>query len=126
VNPRHPDEERSHRIVRRGITYGERRVEPKDDPAQEDLPERGVGLLFMCFQASIDNQFAYLQRLANDSSDGLDPIIGQSASATGLGQTWPVQWGEPYVKPFEFTGFVRLRGGDFFFAPSLPFLRDPG
>lgn len=57
-----PDDatERSHSITRRGITYGTRTVEPKDDPTIDQMPTGDVGLLFMCFQASVDNQFAFM------------------------------------------------------------------
>jgi deferrochelatase/peroxidase EfeB len=44
VNPRTPDVPH---IVRRGITYGEREKEPKDNPSLADLPKKDVGLLFM-------------------------------------------------------------------------------
>lgn len=134
INPRGEtgdQQERRHRIVRRGITYGIRAVEPKDHPREEDLPEGGVGLLFMCFQSSIDNQFAYLQRrFANDEEfprdhTGIDPIIGQSGGANRAVQRWPVHWGDAYSRGSFFGGFVRLLGGDFFFAPSMAFLRDP-
>ncbi len=139
INPRgdghHPDpvlsdeEQRSHRIARRGITYGFRAVQPKDSPKEEDLPEGGVGLLFMCFQASIENQFAYLQRrFANDcdfvsTRVGTDPLIGRTADGGACTQSWPLEWGKSGSKPFAFPSFVKLLGGEFFFAPSLAFLR---
>jgi len=70
------------RIVRRGITYGTREKEPKDSPSLAELPTRGVGMLFMCFQKSIADQFEFLQsQWANEPSSpeketGIDPVIG--------------------------------------------------
>ena len=135
VNPRGDtgslEEERSHRIVRRGIPYGRRAVEPKDDPPLDQMPRDGVGLLFMCFQSSIANQFAFLQRIWASNPDfvkpetGHDPIIGQRASGEDVGaQQWPVAWGSPGTKSFNFEGYVTLKGGEFFFAPSIPFLKN--
>jgi Dyp-type peroxidase family len=121
VNPRDQSVEgRAHRITRRGITYGKRRKDLKDQP------EGNVGLLFMCFQADIGRQFEHLQIRANDTADGLDPIIGQTENEkTRLQQNWPPEWagddGKP--QPFDFQGFVTLKGGEYFFAPSINFLR---
>jgi len=133
--------ERRHRITRRGITYGRRNRHPDFSQALEDLPSTGVGLLFMCFQASIATQFAFIQKLwANNpgflSTDvGIDPVIGQSKSGSApLEQKWPRQWGPqpdpssggtkpPDMDQFSFAGFVTMKGGEFFFAPSIPFLK---
>jgi Dyp-type peroxidase family len=125
VNPRggtgNIEEERMHRIARRGITYGQRQ------PTLEDRPEEGVGLLFMCFQSSLANQFGLLQKIYANSpafpgaDTGLDPVIGQGETIIPLlAQNWPRQWGKADVKCFPFGGFVTLKGGEFFFAPSIP------
>jgi Dyp-type peroxidase family len=134
VNPRgdtgDAQRERSHRIARRGITYGVRVIEPKNDPEIDDLPEGGVGLLFMCFQASIDNQFAFMQRMwANNSNfvtaeTGLDPVIGQPTGTIPVCQRWPFTWAKAQKVDFGFESFVTMLGGDFFFAPSVPFLQN--
>lgn len=124
VNPREQSpEERGHRIARRGITYGKRR----EDMA--DRPEDGVGLLFMCFQADIANQFERLQQMANATSGGLDPIIGQTDDKKiPLPQQWPCEWAGENRKTqsFDFQGFVTLKGGEYFFAPSIRFLKSIG
>jgi deferrochelatase/peroxidase EfeB len=125
VNPRGKSrndqlEERKHRIARRGILYGKRKFDLSDHP------EKGVGLLFMCFQADIAKQFEHLQKMANATTGGLDPIIGQTANKkTPLQQQWPSDWaGEGRkTKAFNFQGFVTLQGGEYFFAPSISFLR---
>jgi hypothetical protein len=60
------DQEQSRWIVRRRIIYGKCDVEPKDDPPPEQLPTDSAGLLFRCYQSSINNQFGFIQRrLAN-------------------------------------------------------------
>lgn len=123
-------EERSHRIVRRGIPFGKRQVEPKDNPTPEQMPTGGVGLLFMCFQSNIARQFGFMQKnWANNLNfvqpqTGIDPVIGQQAiGEASLAQQWPPQWGQPGKQPFDFGQFVTMKGGEFFFAPSLAFLR---
>jgi len=122
--------ERSRRIVRRGITYGQREVGSENDVPLEQLPTGGVGLLFMCFQNSIPKQFGFMQKSwANDPNflndgTGFDPVIGQKGiEGTSQGQLWPEKWGNPETKPFDFANFVTLKGGEFFFAPSMSFLK---
>lgn len=130
VNPR-VESERQHRIARRGIPYGEREKEPKDNPDIKELPTEGVGLLFMCYQSNIATQFEYIQKkLANNpehlgKKSGIDPVIGQIREKEATGQQWPTQWGAPdeTQKPFDFYGKVTLKGGEYFFAPSICFLK---
>lgn len=118
--------ERPRRMTRRGIPYGKRKFNPDAVQAIEDLPSGGVGLLFMCYGSSIANQFAFIQKNWVNAPDfvktgvGIDPIIGEGAPTS---QDWPVAWGAPATKPVGFEGFVTLKGGEYFFAPSLPFLR---
>jgi len=133
VNPR--DEENfpadPHIMARRGIPYGER-----SDASFENtdlMPEKEVGLLFQSYQADIANQFEFLQETwANNpafpqQADGIDPIIGQSSSvkptvSTGL---FPVKWGDDATKKSaNFNQFVKLKGGEYFFTPSIPFFKD--
>ena len=124
------DQERRRRIVRRGVPYGERAVEPKNDPRPEQMPTRDVGLLFMCFQSHLANQFGFLQKMWANSPDfvskdtGIDPVAGQHGQhPCPVQQRWPVQWGKPEMAPFDFGGFVTMKGGEFLFAPSLQFLK---
>ncbi|HEY2292082.1 MAG TPA: hypothetical protein VGM86_15390 [Thermoanaerobaculia bacterium] len=111
VNPR-TDEARERRIVRRGVPY------------QENGEQ---GLLFLCFQSKIHDQFAYIHRQwANVdfpyAGTGIDPLIGRPGFQQGTHQQWPKKWGGKPEVYFDFSGFVTLKGGEFFFAPSLPFL----
>jgi deferrochelatase/peroxidase EfeB len=124
------------RIVRRGIPYGTRVKHPNSFQSMSDLPEGGVGLLFACYQRSIIRQFAFMQKTWANNVDfrvektGIDPLIGQSVASMGgnPGHTWLKQYGETILgeeQPsisFKFSDFVRFRGGEFLFAPSLPFL----
>lgn len=113
TTPRTKDTERFPLIARRGVPYGERE-------SLDVLPAGPVGLLFMCFQKSIKDQFVSIQQRANED---LDPIIGQSPQASQHPRQWPVQWGHESI-PLSFnTSWVRLKGGEFFFAPSIPFLK---
>lgn len=120
------------RIVRRGITYGERAQEPKDNPRLEELPSQGVGLLFLCYQKNIRDQFEFLQSQWASKSNfpqegtGIDPVIGQLEEWKTSQQKWQAQWGNPREEPqsFAFHGFVTLKGGEYFFAPSIYFLKN--
>lgn len=141
VNPRGTtpstslEDERKRRIVRRGIPYGKPHPDIGADAADTATGPTDRGLLFMCFQASIKNQFQFIQRtwvdnpnfpvsllnpFATDTGD--DPLIGQDPDET---QRWPKKWGDAAAgrKSFNFESAVTLKGGEYFFAPSLPFLK---
>jgi Dyp-type peroxidase family len=121
VNPRTEDKN-GHRIARRGIPYGNRKADFSDQPTKD------VGLLFMCYQQRIENQFEVMQaHWANDpdfngTGVGLDPIVGQGRRAM---QKYAFEWGknEREKGKFKFDAFVKLRGGEYFFAPSISFLK---
>ncbi|HEX6369992.1 MAG TPA: hypothetical protein VF006_13815 [Longimicrobium sp.] len=143
VNPRgttphtKPEAERNRRIARRGIPYGPPLPGVADEPASN--PDRTLprGLLFMCFQADVDAQFEFIQRTWVDNEHfptsvltlglihrdtGDDPLIGQDRNEA---QRWPRKWGDANAgrKTFNFEAAVTLGGGEYFFAPSLSFLR---
>jgi Dyp-type peroxidase family len=129
-----PARELRHRITRRGITYGHREIDP-ETKLPKDLPEKDVGLLFMCFQSSIPMQFGFLQaQWSNNRAfpqiqsgiKGLDPIIGQELSLTPNRLRFNPVWGRTdlnYGIECDFAKFVNFKGGEFFFAPSIPFLQ---
>ncbi len=118
------EEERGHLMARRGITYGKRSVKKVGAGIEfRDQPKGHVGLLFMAYQNDIANQFEFTQALWANNPDfvndetGIDPVIGQGAPTV---QKWPQQWGGPEAPlPFPFGGHVTLKGGEYFFAPSL-------
>lgn len=109
------------RIVRRGVSYG--CYDPTDPTL--DPPETGSGMLFLSFQRHIQMQFGLLQSEWLNRVDsprrftGKDPLASQGGST--VPQEWPVKWGLPETKPFQFDSYVTLKGGEFFFAPSLAF-----
>jgi Dyp-type peroxidase family len=117
--------ERTRRIVRRGISYGS----PDLDP-QEEWTD--AGLLFMCCQNNIEHQFIFMQHTWCNNNNfvkkdvGLDPLIGQSLEGTEtVPQEWPAKWGSKTGDvSFSMSGSVLTRGGEYFFAPSLSFLRN--
>jgi deferrochelatase/peroxidase EfeB len=147
--PFDPGSERSRRITRRGITYGHRTRESLETDELDQLPSGEVGLLFMCCQASLANQFEFMQGAWANNADfppgqpvagqppvGVDPVIGQETgnppappTAPRVPQQWPTEWGEEDFQKrpkaqFAFGGFVRMLGGEYFFVPSLPFLTE--
>ena len=119
------------RLVRRGIPYEDKpRIreasgELSDKPA--DLPTGGVGLLFMCYVADIAAQFEFVQRTWVNNPDfsqpgtGKDPLIGQPAGATAY--QWPTAYGASTRQALPFGDFITLRGGEYFFAPSISMLQ---
>src|SRR6266705_217054 len=130
------EQERSHRIVRRGIPYGIR--SPPSAASSTGASSAGeVGLLFQAFQSDIAQQFEFIQRTWVDNPNfpellllpgrntGDDALIGQHPRAA---QKWPRTWGRSarFVDRlrFNFGDYVRLRGGEYFFAPSLSFLKN--
>jgi Dyp-type peroxidase family len=130
TNPRRPETQR-HLMARRGIPFGIRADDPNDGEF-DNKPEGGVGLLFMSYQSNLIDQFEFTQRRwANDPSFdfngpqpvGIDPVIGQGADKDSF-QRYPVKWQiGPLSEPQKFAGFVEMRGGEYFFAPSLSFFK---
>jgi Dyp-type peroxidase family len=116
---------RAHRIVRRGMVFGpELKRNADGSPVRPLSHDEPVGLLFLCAQANIPDGFEHLQsRWANPSDHprgkptGVDPIMGQLSP----GQQNQLTDGFGTAK---FDPFVTLEGGEYFFAPSLSFLRN--
>lgn len=112
------------RITRRGLTYGP--YAPENQPVRDD-EERGVA--FMVLNASLARQFEFVQQqwieYGNDSHLGneKDPLLGNRKD----GGRFMVQGTEdPNNPPFMCGGlpnFVELRGGDYFFIPSMTALK---
>lgn len=107
------------------------------------LEEGNEGILFFCYQSDIREQFEKLQHYSNEEDFGpknsknlgADPISGRTKKKPIEGQTdkykgwptqtWPREWGSKKdpVEDFDFLGFVTPRGGEYFFTPSLSFLK---
>jgi Dyp-type peroxidase family len=105
-----------HRIVRRGITYGD----PLPDGADDDQGDRGV--IFMCLQASIARQFEFIQsqwfNRGNPFTLGEDQdlMLGPQDGSPPHKMTVP---GNPpfFVGPLR--RIVTVRGGGYFFVPGV-------
>jgi Dyp-type peroxidase family len=109
-----------HRIIRRGMPYGARWTEATD-PADTDR-----GLMFICFQASIERQFEVIQgRWLNDGDAfGLggerDLLVANDESGRITLQ------GDPPRFLAGLPSFVTTRGGGYFFAPGIGALKALG
>ena len=124
-----------HRIIRAGIPFGPE-VEPR-----ETTTKHSRGLMFVCYQTSIERQFEFIQRNYANNPDfvggkrrpgggpvtpGFDPIIGQAPD------NGTREMDEPY--PNYPAGsrrttltipkqFVELTAAAYFFMPSITALR---
>ncbi|TGE05450.1 Dyp-type peroxidase [Hymenobacter fodinae] len=114
-------EELLRRLTRRGIPFGD----PEEAQKEDGKP---VGLLFMCFQRNIAQQYEFIQKfwannagfLKKEPATGLDPIIGQG---TRDKLRFNYTYGGAGCRQAEFKEFVKLRGGEYFYAPSMSGLR---
>ncbi len=106
-------QERTHRISRRAISY-----ESKGK----------VGLLFLCVQSNIENQFEFMQSawvnapgfVQSEPPTGLDPVVGQGKTVK---QQWPAKYGSDKKVPLSLKQSVHMKGGEYFFMPSMGFLK---
>jgi Dyp-type peroxidase family len=124
-----------HRIIRQGIPFG-----PEVAPG-ETTTKHKRGLMFVCYQTSIERQFEYIQRQANDPgfvsgkrrpggsapvAPGFDPIIGQ-ASGNGvreMDEAYPNYPGGSRRTTLEMPKqFVELTAAAYLFMPSITALR---
>lgn len=166
VNPRHDkdkdelaeDRRTKNRIFRAGTTYFDNpnarqtkdssilqqclnKLNYFDEVNKQSLEENIAsisGLLFVCFQKSISEQFSTLQREWADDArfprerergedKYLDPVIGHHLNSNRQQspdpQEWQKQWNEMQFSPYSFYGCIKEKGGEFFFMPSISFLK---
>lgn len=109
------------RVIRRGITFG---------PSYDKKPKEERGLLFICYQASITDQFEFLWRVwANKEHTprgdaGFDPIIGQAGNRPPETRVANFVQGEKAAAvPIPYR-FVISTGAAYLFAPSISAIRD--
>jgi Dyp-type peroxidase family len=112
-----------HRVLRRGRSYGPPVERPWEITA-DDGKERG--LFFICINANIRRQFEFIQQtwVNNRKFGGLyeerDPLIGEN-DGTASEFTIP---GKPARHRLEgLPRFVEMRGGGYFFLPSVRALK---
>jgi Dyp-type peroxidase family len=122
---------RFHRILRRGREYGS---ELSPEQALEPEPEKETprGLNFICLNANISRQFEFLQNawIASTKFSGLtcesDPLLGNRESIPGCPVTSNFTIPGEGTLPHRISGlrrFVTVKGGAYFFLPSLRALR---
>jgi Dyp-type peroxidase family len=116
--------ERGHRIARRGISYGSKDMDPSSEWTDS-------GLLFLSCQSDIEQQFLLMQCAWSDNSNfliegtGTDPITGeQNTGADKTAKKWQLQIDKKKVSiDFSYRDIVKIRGGEYFFAPSISFCK---
>jgi Dyp-type peroxidase family len=122
-----------HRIIRQGIAFG-----PEVAPG-ETTTRYSRGLMFVCYQTSIERQFEYIQRQANDPgfvsgkrrpsggavTPGFDPIIGQAEGGVRtMDEPYPnYPAGSRRTTLTIPKQFVKLTAAAYFFMPSITTLR---
>jgi Dyp-type peroxidase family len=105
------------RIIRNGIPYGS---EFSDDPKGRR------GLLFACYQSSIDNGFRFLQKAWANKDDfpakgaGFDAFIAQRPNNGKLTCAFEDKDNKIITPGLgEFSRLVTMKGGEYFFVPSI-------
>jgi deferrochelatase/peroxidase EfeB len=122
---------RFHRLVRRGREYGAG-LSPQDALQPKPADESERGLHFICVNANIARQFEFVQGawLMSTKFDGLseesDPLMGNREPVKGCPS--PNTFSIPHEdglreRCHNVPQFVSVRGGAYFFLPSLRALR---
>ena len=141
VNPRDDDPKAraaalTHRVLRSGIPFG-----PEVMPG-ETKTMQSRGLMFVCYQASIERQFEFIQKQYANNPDfiagktrpdsrepvtpGFDPIIGQAPDGLRryMDEPRPNYPSGSRRSSLEIPeSFVKLTAAAYFFMPSLSALR---
>jgi Dyp-type peroxidase family len=120
-------ETQTHRLLRRGIPYGEPSCSAPHAPVYDSADR---GLLFLAYQTSIVRQFEVVQKEFANNPDfkekgaGHDPIIGQNGKSKEREREFRVTFKDYDEKEQQTTvqtakEWVIPTGGGYFFAPSL-------
>lgn len=122
---------RFHRVLRRGREYGPAlTVAEALQPAPPDDPKRGIH--FVCLNANISRQFEFVQNawMMSTKFDGLseesDPLLGNRTAVGSCPYTGNFSTPRDTAPRRMVTGlpeFIAVRGGGYFFLPSLRALR---
>jgi Dyp-type peroxidase family len=122
------DSTQTHRLLRRGIPFGAASASTLDKPVIGEV-DGGRGLLFMCYQTSIEDGFEFVQRmwannptfaneLADKGGNGHDPIIGQT-NENGRKRFIVIRHKGKETKLELPVDWIFTQGGGYFFSPSI-------
>ncbi|SUX30570.1 Dyp-type peroxidase [Chromobacterium vaccinii] len=119
------------RLLRVGVPFG-KPLPTRETGARQDPEQGNRGLLFLSIQASLEDQFEFLQaRWMNDAvrpkmPGGHDVLIGQNPTAEGNRVRSCVLFGQQLqTETISIAAqWVIPTGGGYFFLPSIPALRE--
>lgn len=112
------DGTRAHRLLRRGIPYGEE-FDPTAGTGHGVESERG--LVFQCYQASLADGFLFVQRAWVDNKNFPEPAVGDDA-VIGKSSDVTCPMGGKDLK-VQLTDWVNIKGTVFSLTPSLRVVR---
>lgn len=121
---------RFHRLLRRGRAYGTRI--PDHEALSPGASDEEVGLRFVSLNANIARQFEFVQTAWFNSTkfNGLaqesDPLLGNRRPIAGCPVTDTFSLPQPSgaaLRLREVPQFITVRGGGYFFLPSLSAVR---
>jgi Dyp-type peroxidase family len=117
----------THRLLRRGIPFGEASKSTPNDP-KNDSKDRG--LLFLAYQTDIARQFEFVTSCWVNNPDfkeigaGHDPIIGQNNLSPDRKRHFKVNISGAERTLETKADWVIPTGGGYFFAPSIKALNE--
>ena len=120
---------RFHRVLRRGREYG---VPPSPAASAGTPGAEPCGIHFICLVANLARQFEFLQSAwimstkFDAMTDESDPLLGSRQPILGAAATDNFSIPKTSGPSEKLTGlprFVNVRGGAYFFLPSLPAIR---
>jgi Dyp-type peroxidase family len=127
VNPRDEATDLGHgartlrrRILRRGVTYG---------PVLLKRRRTDRGLLFLCYQASITDQFEFIWRAWSNAAGtpradaGIDPLLGQNGNAPPGDRVAYFVQGDRRGRVNVPERFIVTTGGAYLFVPAVSAIR---
>ena len=134
INPRDsvtdlgkPEDNLIRSVLRRGIPFGPQLIGRK---VKKSLLREERGLMFLCYGATIEDQFEFLQRRWANSEvqpnfGGHDPIIGQNGETSGRTRTIDFPKEDGTIEKISIANdFVTPTGGGYFFAPTIEAVRE--